>query len=54
VLALGRLGTCEFDLGSDADLLFLRDERADPQAATRAASRIPCASTSTRFSQLAK
>ncbi len=39
VLALGRLGTCEFDLGSDADLLFLRDERTNPPAATRAAER---------------
>jgi [glutamine synthetase] adenylyltransferase / [glutamine synthetase]-adenylyl-L-tyrosine phosphorylase len=26
VMALGRLGTREFDLGSDADLLFVRDE----------------------------
>jgi glutamate-ammonia-ligase adenylyltransferase len=28
VMALGRLGTSEFDLGSDADLLFVRDEGA--------------------------
>ncbi len=29
-LALGRLGSREFDILSDADLLFVRDERSDP------------------------
>jgi len=32
VLALGRLGTGEFDFGSDADLVFLADEHLTPQA----------------------
>jgi len=32
VLALGRLGSWEFDLGSDADLLFVRDEQTDTEA----------------------
>ena len=36
-MALGRLGTNEFDLGSDADLLFLRSSDADPIAAKRLA-----------------
>jgi len=37
VMALGRLGTSEFDLLSDADLLFVRDETLDPERANRAA-----------------
>ncbi len=37
VLTLGRLGTREFDLLSDADLIFLRDERLEARAAARAA-----------------
>ncbi len=37
VLALGRLGTSEFDLLSDADLLFVRDDNLDPATASRAA-----------------
>jgi len=37
ILALGRLGTREFDLLSDADLLFVGDENYDRQALTRAA-----------------
>ena len=36
ILALGRLGTREFDLLSDADLLFVGDENYDRQALTRA------------------
>jgi glutamate-ammonia-ligase adenylyltransferase len=40
VLALGRLGTCEHDLLSDADLLFVRDEQTDSVEALRAASRV--------------
>ncbi|HZQ90974.1 MAG TPA: hypothetical protein VFA60_04210 [Terriglobales bacterium] len=40
VMALGRLGTHEFDVGSDADLLFLRDENTAPADATRAAERL--------------
>jgi len=36
VLALGRLGTKEFDLLSDADLLFVADEHQDRRALTRA------------------
>ena len=40
VLALGRLGTREFDIASDADLLFVRDEQADPLATRRAAEQI--------------
>jgi glutamate-ammonia-ligase adenylyltransferase len=35
VLALGRLGSREFDLLSDADLLFVCDEKADRQMLTR-------------------
>lgn len=31
VLALGRLGSWEFDLASDADLLFVRDEQAETE-----------------------
>ncbi len=37
VLALGRLGTAEFDLLSDADLLFVADEHQDRLALTKAA-----------------
>jgi glutamate-ammonia-ligase adenylyltransferase len=37
VLALGRLGSREFDIASDADLLFLHEERFDPGKAARAA-----------------
>jgi [glutamine synthetase] adenylyltransferase / [glutamine synthetase]-adenylyl-L-tyrosine phosphorylase len=37
VMALGRLGTSEFDLLSDADLVFVRDESLDSTAAARAA-----------------
>ena len=37
VLALGRLGTREFDVGSDADLIFIRDEDCDPRQAVKAA-----------------
>ena len=40
VLALGRLGTNEFDLGSDADLLFLRSSEDDPIAAKRLAEQV--------------
>lgn len=40
ILALGRLGTREFDLLSDADLLFVGDENQDRQALTRAAEEI--------------
>ncbi|MGI9104046.1 MAG: hypothetical protein ACR2IF_16520 [Terriglobales bacterium] len=40
VLALGRLGTGEFDMLSDADLLFARDERLDAAEATRSAERV--------------
>jgi glutamate-ammonia-ligase adenylyltransferase len=37
VLGLGRIGSSEFDFGSDADLLFVRDENSDPAAARRIA-----------------
>jgi len=37
VLALGRLGSREFDLLSDADLLFVCDEKADREVLTRCA-----------------
>jgi glutamate-ammonia-ligase adenylyltransferase len=40
VLALGSLGTREFDLCSDADLLFVREEHEDGESATRAAERL--------------
>jgi glutamate-ammonia-ligase adenylyltransferase len=40
VFALGRLGTGEFDILSDADLLFIRAEDADRHSATKAAERI--------------
>ncbi|MGE0406565.1 MAG: hypothetical protein AB7O65_09710, partial [Candidatus Korobacteraceae bacterium] len=40
VLALGRLGTFEFDLLSDADLLFVHDETMDPGLARQVAQQI--------------
>ena len=40
VLALGRLGSCEFDIASDADLLFVRDESVPPAQGTRAAEQM--------------
>ncbi|MBZ5511070.1 MAG: hypothetical protein LAN70_07845 [Acidobacteriia bacterium] len=40
VMALGRLGTAEFDLLSDADLLFVRDEGLEAAPATRAAEQL--------------
>ncbi|HET6934034.1 MAG TPA: hypothetical protein VFI72_04290 [Candidatus Angelobacter sp.] len=40
VLALGRLGTSEFDIGSDADLLFVRPERGDEDDARNAAEKL--------------
>lgn len=40
VLALGRLGTEEFDLASDADLLFVREEGTAADVATKAAEQI--------------
>jgi glutamate-ammonia-ligase adenylyltransferase len=40
VLALGRLGSQEFDLLSDADLLFVREEGLPAEAAIRAAGQI--------------
>jgi glutamate-ammonia-ligase adenylyltransferase len=40
VLALGRLGTQEFDLLSDADVLFVREESLPAEAATRIAGQI--------------
>ncbi|MGE5204690.1 MAG: hypothetical protein ACM3PW_03680, partial [Chlamydiota bacterium] len=40
VLALGRLGTFEFDLLSDADVLFVREETMPAEAATRIAGQI--------------
>ena len=40
VMALGRLGTKEFDLGSDADLLFVCAEEADATALKAAVERI--------------
>jgi glutamate-ammonia-ligase adenylyltransferase len=40
VLALGRLGTSEFDVASDADLLFVRDESVDMRTATHVAERM--------------
>ena len=40
VLALGRLGSREFDLLSDADLLFVCDERADRLMLTRCAEEL--------------
>jgi glutamate-ammonia-ligase adenylyltransferase len=40
VMALGRLGSREFDIASDADLLFLREEKFDARKAARAAEQI--------------
>jgi [glutamine synthetase] adenylyltransferase / [glutamine synthetase]-adenylyl-L-tyrosine phosphorylase len=40
VMALGRLGTDEFDLLSDADLLFVRDESLEAATAARAAEQL--------------
>jgi len=40
ILALGRLGTAEFDLLSDADMLFLRDESLDANTANRIAEQV--------------
>lgn len=40
VLALGRLGTEEFDVASDADLLFLYEENTDRAAAVRTAEQV--------------
>jgi glutamate-ammonia-ligase adenylyltransferase len=40
VLALGRLGTFEFDLLSDADLLFVREETLEAECASRSAGQI--------------
>jgi [glutamine synthetase] adenylyltransferase / [glutamine synthetase]-adenylyl-L-tyrosine phosphorylase len=40
VFALGRLGTGEFDILSDADLLFVCAEDVDRQSATKAAERM--------------
>lgn len=40
ILALGRLGSREFDLASDADLLFVRDEASDSAAARKAAEQM--------------
>ncbi|HXE90539.1 MAG TPA: hypothetical protein VNK82_06200 [Terriglobales bacterium] len=40
VLALGRLGSCEFDIASDADLLFVRDESLPQAQGVRAAEQM--------------
>jgi glutamate-ammonia-ligase adenylyltransferase len=40
VLALGRLGSWEFDLASDADLLFVRDEQANSEPLVKVAEQI--------------
>ena len=40
VMALGRLGSQEFDLLSDADVVFVADDATEPEAARRAAERI--------------
>ena len=40
IAALGRLGTREFDAGSDADLLFLRDDSTDAELARRLAEQV--------------
>jgi len=37
VFAVGRLGTCELDVLSDADLIFLRTAECNPEAAERCA-----------------
>ncbi|HEX8926557.1 MAG TPA: hypothetical protein VF786_12235 [Terriglobales bacterium] len=40
IFALGRLGASEFDLLSDADLIFLRAEETNAEEAARAAARV--------------
>jgi glutamate-ammonia-ligase adenylyltransferase len=40
IFALGRLGACEFDLLSDADLVFMRAEDTSSEEAARAAARV--------------
>jgi len=40
VLGLGSLGSKEFDINSDADLLFVREEGLDPELAARGAERL--------------
>jgi glutamate-ammonia-ligase adenylyltransferase len=40
ILALGRLGSCEFGIFSDADLIFVRDEALPPEDAKRAVQQI--------------
>jgi glutamate-ammonia-ligase adenylyltransferase len=40
VLTLGRLGSWEFDLASDADLLFVRDEQADSAPLVKVAEQV--------------
>ena len=40
VLAVGRLGAAEFDVFSDADLIFVREESLSSEAATKAAAQI--------------
>ena len=40
VFALGRLGTCEFDIASDADLVFVRAADTDPETARTAAEKL--------------
>jgi glutamate-ammonia-ligase adenylyltransferase len=40
VVALGRLGSEEFDIASDADVLFVRDESLEEKAATKCAELI--------------
>ncbi len=39
-MGLGRLGACEFDLLSDADVLFVCEEGSDPDAMRRAAEQL--------------
>src|SRR5262249_11747988 len=40
VMALGRLGSREFDLLSDADVIFVADEAEDAEECRRAAERV--------------
>jgi glutamate-ammonia-ligase adenylyltransferase len=40
VLALGRLGSSEFDVASDADLLFVRSDEVEPHEAARIAEKM--------------
>lgn len=40
IMALGRLGTGEFDVLSDADVLFLYDQKSDPVPVTKAGEQI--------------